>query len=152
MKRPTIPELEAALAAATAKADRLRQQATAADQRAGGILGDDMAVVSGIRRKPNARADARRYDAYSKASELWLAWKAADKERDTLEWQLDQAHRDAKAPRDIDSLRPGSLVRTDLGWHRVVRVNRVSVSVATGYSWTDTVRLDRIIETRTGTA
>ena len=39
-----------------------------------------------------------------------------------------------------------------LGWHRVVRVNRVSVSVATGYSWTDTVRLDRIIETRAATA
>ena len=152
MKRRTIFELEAALAAATAKADRLRQQAEQADQRAGGILGDDMAVVSGIRRKPNAKADNRRFAAYDKAADLWLAWKAADKERDILEWQLDQANRDAIAHRDIDSLRPGSLVRTDLGWHRVVRVNRVSVSVATGYSWTDTVRLDRIIETRAATA
>ena len=99
-----------------------------------------------------AKADARRFAAYDRAADLWLAWKAADKDRATLEWQLDQANRDAVAHRDLDTLRPGSLVRTDLGWHRVVRVNRVSVSVATGYSWTDTVRLDRIIETRTGTA
>ena len=152
MKRHTIAELEAALTAATAKADRLRQQAEQSDQHAGGILGDDMAVVSGIRRKPNAKADARRYAAYSKAADLWLAWKAADKDRAALEWQLNQAHRDANAPRDLDTLRPGSLIRTDTGWYRVVRVNRVSVSVATGYSWTDTVRLDRIIETRTRTA
>lgn len=148
MKRLTIPELEAALHAATEKATRLHAQAEAADRHATGILGSDPAVASGVRRKPSPRADARRYAAYSKAADLWLAAKAAADDRDALGRRLATARRDAAAPRDLASLRPGSLVRTHLGWHRVVRVNRTSVSVETGYSWTDLIRLDRIIETR----
>lgn len=151
MKKLTIPELEVAVAAATEKATRLHAQAEAADHHANVILGSDMAVASGIRRKPNPRADARRRSTYDRAADLWLAHAAALQNQKALEWQLARARRDAAAPRDLTTLRPGSLVRTHLGWHKVVRVNRTSVSVETGYSWTDLIRLDRIIETRTPT-
>ena len=40
MKRRTIAELESALTAATAKADRLRQQAEQADQRNWATFGE----------------------------------------------------------------------------------------------------------------
>lgn len=148
MKKLTIPELEAALDTATEKVALLLQKAEAADRHANGILGTDPAVASGIRRKPSPRADAQRRSAYDRAADLWLAHAAAARDRDALERLLKRARRDAAAPRDLASLRPGSLVRTHLGWHRVVRVNRTSVSVETGYSWTDLIRLDRIIETR----
>jgi hypothetical protein len=40
------------------------------------------------------------------------------------------------------------LVRTIHGWHRVVRVNKTTVSVATGYSWTDRYEFDKVLEVR----
>ncbi len=150
MKRPTIPELEAALAVATTTAAEARRRAEQLDRTAGGILGDDIAVASGIRRIPNSKAEARRFAAYDRAADAWKQSADADLEVKRLTGRLTIARRDAAAPRDLASLQPGSLVRTSLGWHKVVRVNRCSVTVETGYSWTDTIRLDRIIETRDG--
>lgn len=40
------------------------------------------------------------------------------------------------------------LVRTAHGWHRVVRVNKTTVTVSTPYSWTDRIEFDRILEVR----
>ncbi len=39
-------------------------------------------------------------------------------------------------------------VRTRHGWHRVVRVSSKSVTVATPYTWTDRLSLDKILEVR----
>ena len=39
-------------------------------------------------------------------------------------------------------------VRDAHGWHRVVRISAKSVTVETGYSWTDRIPLDRILEIR----
>ena len=36
-------------------------------------------------------------------------------------------------------------VRTDVGWHRVVRVNSKSVTVETPYSWTDLIPIERVL-------
>ena len=47
-----------------------------------------------------------------------------------------------------DDLRGATLVRDSLGWHHVVRVSAKSVTVATPYSWTDRIPLDRILEVR----
>lgn len=38
------------------------------------------------------------------------------------------------------------VIRTTTGWHRVVKVNAKSVTVATAYSWTDRVAREKIIE------
>lgn len=40
-------------------------------------------------------------------------------------------------------------VRDQFGWHKVVRVSSKSVTVATSYSWTERIPLDRILEART---
>jgi hypothetical protein len=39
-------------------------------------------------------------------------------------------------------------VRDSTSWREVVRVNAKSVSVESGYSWTDRLEFDRILEVR----
>lgn len=39
-------------------------------------------------------------------------------------------------------------VRDRHGWHRVVRVNGLSVTVETGYSWTDRIPFGKVLEVR----
>lgn len=48
-----------------------------------------------------------------------------------------------------DELKAATHIRTDVGWHKVVRVNAKSVTVETGYSWTDRYGLDKVLEVRT---
>jgi hypothetical protein len=48
-----------------------------------------------------------------------------------------------------EQLKAATHIRTDLGWHKVVRVSAKSVSVETGYSWTDRYALAKILEVRT---
>ena len=48
-----------------------------------------------------------------------------------------------------DDIKDATHIRTLTGWHKVVRVNAKSVTVATPHSWTDRYRLDEILETRT---
>ena len=38
-----------------------------------------------------------------------------------------------------------SHVRDSIGWHRVVRVNPTTVTVETGYSWTDRIPHEKIL-------
>lgn len=47
-----------------------------------------------------------------------------------------------------ETLNGAKYVRTRYGWHKVVRVNRTSVTVETGYSWTDRIQLGKILEAR----
>ena len=47
-----------------------------------------------------------------------------------------------------EQLKAAILIRSSTGWHRVVKVNAKSVTVATGYSWTDRVTLDKVLEVR----
>lgn len=47
-----------------------------------------------------------------------------------------------------EQIREARFVRDAIGWHQVVRVNGKSVTVATQYSWTDRIGLDKILEVR----
>lgn len=49
-------------------------------------------------------------------------------------------------PVDRASLSVGDLVKVRGQWRRIVRVNRTTVSVETGYSWTDRVPFEEIRE------
>ena len=51
-------------------------------------------------------------------------------------------------PFSEEQYRAATAVRTKLGWRPVVKVNAKSVSVATGYSWTDRVPRAQILEVR----
>ncbi len=60
------------------------------------------------------------------------------------------AYREASAPIPFtdEGLKAALVVRTLLGWHKVIKVNAKSVTVATAYSWTDRYTLDKILEVR----
>lgn len=101
---------------------------------------------------------SQRRSMFKRSERLAAEWNAeavrAERDRRAAEAARIEAarkaerERDAAAPRDVDSLQPGDLVRTSSGWHVVARVNAKSVSVETPWSWTDRVPHDRIIETR----
>ena len=113
----------------------------------GGRTGYDPAILSGIRRKHNAKADTRRYNAYDREAAAYAEHAAA-----TAAWRVAESRIAALAEREAaaDLVVPtdARLVRDSLGWHRVIRVNAKSVSVESGYSWTDRIPLANVLEAR----
>lgn len=47
-----------------------------------------------------------------------------------------------------DEILGAQFVRTALGWKRVRKVNAVTVSVDSGYSWADKVPFDKVLDVR----
>ncbi len=47
-----------------------------------------------------------------------------------------------------DEIKGARFVRTDVGWHEVVRVSAKSVTVKTAYSWTDRILVGKVLEFR----
>lgn len=62
--------------------------------------------------------------------------------------KAEYAKRTAPVAFTLEQLKAAKAIRTSTGWHRVVKVNAKSVTVETGYSWTDRYTLDRILEVR----
>lgn len=72
-------------------------------------------------------------------------------EAQKAEWRALRAEadrRNAPVPFTSEELKAATHVRTMFGWHRIARVSAKSVSVETGYSWTDRYTLDKILEVR----
>jgi len=113
----------------------------------GGRTGYDTAILSGIRRKHNAKADTRRYNAYDREAAAYAEHAAA-----TASWRVAESRIAALAEKEaaVGLVVPADacLVRDSYGWHRVIRVNTKSVSVETGYSWTDRIPLANVLEAR----
>jgi hypothetical protein len=113
----------------------------------GGLEGEfDHGVLT--RPRASRRSQDRRYAAYDR--EAVASRELAEQQRlvSALERQLSEAERNAGAHRDLANLAPGDFVRDRWGWHTVARVSKKSVSVETGYSWTDRIPLAKVIETR----
>lgn len=108
----------------------------------------DMATVSGIRRKPNARADARRWARFDREAAAWARAREAQAEVERLERVEAYRARNAPVAFTQDELKAARVIRTRYGWQVVVRVNKTTVSVATGYSWVDRVKLNDVLEVR----
>ena len=90
-----------------------------------------------------ARAAATEQSVEAAAAEVKAAKEA--------EWA--DAHRAYLAltkpvPFAPEELKAARAIRTDAGWHKVVRVNAKSVTVESGYSWTDRYTLDKVLEVR----
>lgn len=49
-----------------------------------------------------------------------------------------------------EEMKGAKFIRTDVGWHKVVRVSAKSVTVETGYSWTDRIPVGKVLEFRAG--
>ena len=71
--------------------------------------------------------------------------KAANAEEAT-ERATAYAERTKPVPFTPDELRAARAVRDAYGWHKVARVNAKSVSVETGYSWTDRIDITKILQ------
>ena len=71
-----------------------------------------------------------------------LAEAQARAERHKAEREAEQA----RVRLTADDVKGATHVRDRIGWHRVVRVSAKSVTVATPYSWTDRIPLDRILQ------
>lgn len=131
---------------------RLDGRATAATP---GQLADgtwDSAVLSGISRKPNPKKTAARFRTYDLAA-------SGQKDVDDARWLVTSLERqlaaaEAEATRvqlTRDDIKGATHVRTERGWHRIARLNPTTVSVETGYSWTDRHPYSKILEARTVT-
>lgn len=147
----------------SAKVDRLRAQlekayqvleqakaaSSSAESRAEANTINDPGALSGIRRKPNRRADDRRYSAYAKAAETQQRLDRARNDIIRLQRALAAAEaEEARVPLTRDDIAGADVIRTANGWHRIVRVNAKSVTVQTPYSWTDRIDIDAILEAR----
>lgn len=95
------------------------------------------------------------YRARAKATEATVdAAVAAVKAEQDAEWTARrEAARKAEAARvrfTRDDIEGAIEVRTLAhGWQRVVRVNKTSVTVETGHSWTDRHPFHKVLEVRT---
>ncbi|MGV8973630.1 MAG: hypothetical protein ACOH10_15025 [Rhodoglobus sp.] len=116
----------------------------------GGLSNYDPAILSGIRRKPNPKADARRFAAYDREAAAYAEHTAAEKAVASLVRQVATQERNdaSRALVTPESIKAAQYVRDSSGWHRVVRHSAKSVSVETPWSWTDRIPLDKILETR----
>ena len=96
-------------------------------------------------RRAWARHGAREIQRTIDAAKRELAEDAAA-ERDKV--RAAYAERVKLVTFTADELAAATHIRTDTGWHKVVRVSAKSVTVETGYSWTDRYALAKIIEVR----
>lgn len=109
----------------------------------------DSATGSGIRRKPNPKADAARFGRFDREAAVFAEFEATQKRVAVLESRLAAAVKDRDRVRlTRDDIVGARAIREASGWRAVVRVNKTTVSVATGYSWTDRIPFDKVIEVR----
>ena len=156
MNPAQIAKLRERLTAANEKLAYLQTRQQRLDERANnatpGRLADgtyDSAVLSGTMRKPNLRKSNARYRTYDRAAAAQRELIDQEKLVARLTAELDHTVAEAERPRLTRGDILGAVfVRTAYGWHKVVRVNSTTVSVATGYSWVDRHPFDSIIDTR----
>lgn len=94
-----------------------------------------------------SRAESRRKDADNERSitvELARQKTVRDAEQRANRVAADMADA-ARIRLTRDDVKDAVLVRDQFGWHNVIRVNRTTVTVETGYSWTDRIPFDKII-------
>lgn len=104
---------------------------------------DRYAGTSSMRGKQHGiRTDAQ----IRRGAQLGKTVKRLERELTSLRTRAD---RPDPGPVDLDTLAPGCAIRTDVGWYRVVKVNRVTVKVEMPPGWDDLVKISKILEIRT---
>ena len=96
-------------------------------------------------RKSFARKGAAAINATVEAAVAGVAAQVADEHSAA---RAEYARRIAPVEFTPAQLSTAIAIRTSSGWHRVKKVNAKSMTVETGYSWTDRYALDRILEVR----
>jgi len=140
--KPLEQQLEEAqhrLEAARIQARNLSAKNTAAHG------GNDPGILSGIRRKKNAKADAKRFAAYDREAAAWAAIPALELAVMLIENRI--AERD-RVRFHRDDIVGALFILTKWGWKKVRTVNKVTVSVDSGYSWADKVAFDQVLQVK----
>lgn len=145
---PTLAELQAKLSAAQAELAEAKAAARRLSAANGERFGTDPAIASGVRRKPNARADSRRYGAYDREAAAYQRLTAAEAEVEQLTRRVAREQRDADVPFTPEHLAAATHIRDRNGWHKVVRVNKTTVTVDVAPSWDNKVSIVKIREVR----
>jgi len=151
-----VERLEGQLAraeASLARAEARENLACAASFRAtlGGLTGYDSAILSGTRRKVDRKGTYARRNAYDREAAATLLAVELAREVGALGRQLVRARAEAARVRFVAADFVGAVaVRDRFGWHRVVRVNTTTVAVETGFSWTDRIPFENVLQIRVG--
>lgn len=90
-----------------------------------------------------ARAAATERSVDAAMAEIHAAYTATSEE-----WAAEYARRTAPIPFTVEDLKEARVIRTAVGWHKIVRVNAKSVTVETEYSWNDRCALEKVLEVR----
>lgn len=96
-------------------------------------------------RRSWARHGAREIERTISEAKAHLEAVEEDKRRQARERA---ANTPKPEPLTHEQIKGARFVRTDVGWHKVVRVNAKSVTVETAYSWTDRYPLSKVLEVR----
>ena len=108
----------------------------------------DHGVLSGIRRHSTGSQQRRWESGIEKTIDQAMAEVEAEKEAERQANIAAYRERNKPVPFTAEELKAARAIRTEFGWHRVAKVNAKSVSVETGYSWTDRVALSKVLEVR----
>lgn len=148
MKADDLATLHSELTVARAELYALTARANA--QSAAYVLtyGDDMATVSGTRKKYSAGATARKFAAADREAATWRAITDKDTHIATLERRIARALRDTPVPYTDAELKAARYVRDKHSWHEVVRVNAKTVTVRTAWSWDEHLPIGDVLEIR----
>lgn len=146
---PTVDELRGKLADARAELAAAERDYQARERRDTLNYGDDPAIASGVRRKPNPRADARRFAAYDRTAAACVRMVKAQAEVENLEKRLTRAEKAAPVPFTPEQLKAATAIRWRNGWEKVKRVNTKTVSCVVAPGWNDVrVPHELILEVR----
>lgn len=130
-----LAEAEKAIAAADATRERAREMG-------GGLLSFGASGPQRARRAVQSATERGMREAYV-AEENRQLWEQRVRKYTAALAEQNRVHL------TLDDINGATHVRTSVGWHEVVRVNKTTVSTATGYSWVDRYPFDRILEVRT---
>ena len=148
----TVEQLEQHLVRAKERLASLEARCGKASQKAanatpGGTSGYDPGILSGIRRKPDHKKDARRFASYDREAAAYRELTACQRDVDVLEARISHAKRNAPVPFTMDQLKPGGIIRTSVGLYRVLKVNTKTVRVEPADAFDfNSFRIDQILE------
>jgi hypothetical protein len=141
--------LEERIAYASSKRDAAQLAIDAAEavkerarEMSGGLLSFGGSGPQRARQQVQA-ASERGFRAYSEAQERYDYWDAKIRG-----YEARIAERDRKRL-TRDGVAGATHVLLSHGWRKVAKVNKTTVSVETGYSWTDRYTFDKVLAVRT---
>lgn len=114
-----------ALATAEARVAALKPAA----DRAAAPISDDPAIVSGIRRRSTPTQQRREDARTDRDLQTYTEYLAAEKDLAGKRARVERLEASAPVPFTEEQLRSATAVRTDVGWYRLLKVNRATVGV-----------------------